>query len=153
MTTQIPISTPTCIAISPSEYTSAPAAKSLTMATVLSVKHYPTEEFVVLLHGSPAVITLQGLKMYVPDMPEDEAKAQWPSMAIYNKTPCVEDICEGAELILVDRGTWNVYKAAMIGASVMISGDCTRTTNPVCAGTSVPVPVILPARRKRTSMQ
>jgi len=152
MTTQIPISTSTCIAMSPSEYTSVPVVKSLTMATVLNVKHYPAEELVILLHGTPAVITLQDFKMYVPDISEDEAKAQWPSMAIYNKAPCVEDICEGAELILVDCGTWNVYKASMCGARVMLSGEGVRT-NAVCAGTTVPVAVILPARRKRSSMQ
>ena len=106
----------------------------------------------VLIHGTPAVITLQGFKMYVPDISEDEAKARWPSMAIYNKSPCVEDICEGAELILVDCGTWNMYKAAMCGASVMLSGEGART-NSVSVGKTVPVAVILPARRKRSSMQ
>lgn len=106
----------------------------------------------VLLHGSPAVITLRDVNMYVPDM-SNTAEVQWPSTAIFNKAPCVDDIYEGAELILVECGTWNVYTAAMHGARVMLSGNGVHSTEPVSGGRTVPAVVVLPTRRKRTSMQ
>ena len=123
---------------------------SLVKATVLYVKHYPTEDIVVLIHGSPTVITLRGVKVCSHASVDQSVKAvQSTCIEKVGNALDIHDICESDELIVVDVGVWNVHTAAMHGGRVEICGggkkrDVVSTT---------PDAVVLPTRRKRVSMQ
>ena len=119
-------------------------------ATVLCVKHHPTEDLIVLIHGSPTVITLRGVKVCSHASVDQSVKAvQSTCIEKVGNALDIYDICEGDELVVVDVGVWNVHTAAMHGGRVAICGggkqrDVVSTT---------PAAVVLPTRRKRVSMQ
>jgi hypothetical protein len=127
--------------------------------TVLFVKYHPTEDFVVSLHGSPAVVTLRDVKMYKPFAsvvpPTHDAQPLF-SDTVFNDQLTIHDIREGSELILVDVGVWNVRTSAIHGGQVILSGGSGYKTTG-CGGVSskgfISTTATLPQRRKRTSMQ
>jgi hypothetical protein len=126
---------------------------SSTTVKVLSVKQYPVEELVVLLDKSPAVVTLRDVKMYTEES-SNTASVQWPSMGIFNNSLGIHDICEGCDLTVVEFGVWNVKTSAIHGGRVVLSAASTHGSVGVGSISSMPLPVVvLPSRRKRTSMQ
>ena len=66
-------------------------------ASVLFVKHYPSEDIVVLLHDSPTVITLRDVTIKTQDTSN--------VTGIHSKNALgIQDICKGVELIVADYG-------------------------------------------------
>jgi len=105
-------------------------------ATVLNIKHYPTEEIVVLLDGSPAVITLRNVKI-----------------TSFGNNMTIHDVVQGAWLLLVEPGTWNVNTATFDNCQVIMREQECEPTNTACIQSKPPSVVPLPARRKRKPMQ
>ena len=121
-------------------------------ATVLCVKQYPAEEIVVLLDGSPAVVTFRNVKQYQPGTSDARLKND-KLVSIFEKNIDIGGILEGARLLVVELGRWNVNTAALDNCRVTMLGEECDSTNRTSIVSKVPSTVPLPKRRKRMSMQ
>ena len=121
-------------------------------ATVLSIKHYPIEEIVILLDGSPAVVTLRNVKINEMNGLNMDL-THMPSVATPSKNMTIDDVVQGAWLLLVEPGTWNVNTATFDNCQVLILEQEYESTNTACTQSKPPSVVPLPARRKRKPMQ
>ena len=129
------------------ETTQATTTGAGVRASVLFVKHYPTEDIVVLLHDSPTVITLRDVTIKTQDTSN--------VTGIHSKNALgIQDICKGVELIVADYGVWNMYYAVMRGGCVIVcNGKGNNCDSEVAIVSKRPLEVTLPARRKRVSMK
>ena len=110
--------------------------------TVLCVNKYPTEEIVVLLHGSPAVIALRNVKLCSSNTGEVQCSSD------------IFTLREGVGLVIMEVGNWNVHTAAMHGGRIMQSGgNDIDSTSPGSTKETIKSVTVLPTRRKRMSMQ
>ena len=121
-------------------------------ATVLAIKHHPNEEIVVLLDGSPAVVTLRNVKLCEMNSVNMDL-THLHSVVVFGKNIGIGDIVQGAKLLLLEPGTWNVQTAAFDNCRVMMLQPVCDSTNTTCTESKTLPVVALPARRKRTSMQ
>ena len=118
-------------------------------ATVLAIKHHPCEEIVVLLDGSPAVVSLRNVKVCETNMDLIHSH----SVVVFGKDIGIGDVVQGAKLLLLEPGTWNVITAAFDNSRVMMLQPMCDSTNTACIESKKLPVVALPSRRKRMSMQ
>ena len=121
-------------------------------ATVLAIKHHPTEEIVVLLDGSPAVVTLRNVKVCETNSSNTDL-IHLHSEVVFGKDIGIVDVVQGAKLLILEPGTWNVHTAAFDNCRVMMLQPLCGSANTTCTESKTLPVVALPARRKRTSMQ
>ena len=121
-------------------------------ATVLRVQYYPTDEIIILVDGSPAVVTLRNVKKYqapasTVGLTDDK------SVSKFDRNMDISGIVKGTRLDLVESGTWNVNTATLDNCQLRVLEEQCSSMNITSIKSKVPSVASLPIRRKRQSMQ